>query len=274
VTILPDNYLNGKVIREYKNIDILLKSNNERNAIIVENKSNNAIDQKNQLYRYYKMLEEEEIRVDAIVYLNKNALKNPSLSDKELIEINDILIKAQLVGIKNSFEEVLDSVIQTTDNIRLNALSCEIRDLFVAELLQNNNFTNLQSSIKAYNQLPVYFTHKYKSYIGSKNINFDLGYWKPYYLCLNAKTKDFTLAVDFSFSLSRLEILVFIRRGDKKHLEKYKEMCGDEFPFIDKRNDNLYKIIIENVFDEKTIQDKIDLIINTVEKYIRQGHGT
>jgi hypothetical protein len=51
-------------------------------------------------------------------------------------------------------------------------------------------------------------------------------------------------------------------------------LCGEIFPFDEKRNDNLYKVIIEDVFDEKTIQEKIDLIIDTVEKYIKQGHGT
>jgi hypothetical protein len=185
-----DDYIHGEIIREYKNIDILLINNSGKNAIIIENKSNNAVDQKDQIYRYYKILMEEGRDVDAIIYLNKNALKNPNLSNIELSEISNILIKAQLVGVKNSFEDVLNSVIQTTSNIRLNALSCEIRDLFytviygginmdnldlfVDELLQDDNLQKLRNSVKAYNQLPVYFAHKYKSYIESKNNNFDL----------------------------------------------------------------------------------------------------
>jgi len=75
-------------------------------------------------------LKKENIGVDAIVYLNKSSLKTPNLSSEELLEIEDILVKAQLVGIKKSFEDVINKVISTTNNIRLNALSCEIRDLF------------------------------------------------------------------------------------------------------------------------------------------------
>ncbi|WP_162502569.1 hypothetical protein [Treponema endosymbiont of Eucomonympha sp.] len=65
-----------------------------------------------------------------------------------------------------------------TNDIRLNALSQEIRELFysvtygdvnmedleqfVIELKENNNFGNLKQAIKAYNDLPKYLATKYK----------------------------------------------------------------------------------------------------------------
>ena len=53
--------------REEKKIDILIKSNKE--AIIIENKINGAIDQPNQLIRYIKALQDEKIDVKKVVYL-------------------------------------------------------------------------------------------------------------------------------------------------------------------------------------------------------------
>ena len=129
--IIFQDYINGKILREKRKIDILLLNNNETKGIIIENKSNNAVDQADQIYRYYKEISEEKLEVEAIVYLNKNALKLPKLSEEKLAEINNILVKAQLVGQNNSFEDVLNDVIRTTENIRLNALSCEIKNLFL-----------------------------------------------------------------------------------------------------------------------------------------------
>ena len=81
------------------------------------------------------------------------------------------------------------------------------------------------------------------------------------------------MAIDFVFSLKGLEIFAFIRRGDKEHLEKYKEKCAENFPFTKKRNDNCYEIVIENIFDQEVIQKTIDLIITSIEEYTKQGHG-
>jgi hypothetical protein len=57
----------AKVFCEYKNIDILVK-NNEKQAIIIENKIY-AGDEKQQLYRYYKTIKNEGIDEFSIIYL-------------------------------------------------------------------------------------------------------------------------------------------------------------------------------------------------------------
>jgi hypothetical protein len=50
------NYENGNwvVTKEKGGIDIIIKRNHPQSVIIIENKSNSAPDQKNQLYRYWK----------------------------------------------------------------------------------------------------------------------------------------------------------------------------------------------------------------------------
>jgi len=142
-------------------------------------------------------------------------------------------------------------------------------DLFVSELLRNNNLENLKNSIKAYNQLPEYFAKKYKSYIEAKGVKYDLWFWKPHYFGLNAKTKHFTLSVDFEFSINGLLIIAFIRSGDKSQIENYKNISGDRFPFVEKRKENSYRLKIDSVFDQELIEEKINLIIETIDNFIR-----
>lgn len=83
------DFENAVVIRERDNIDILILDNVSGNAIIIENKINNAIDQKRQLPRYYNKLKETYV-VNAIVYLTLNSSKKPEKNDWTLAEISEI----------------------------------------------------------------------------------------------------------------------------------------------------------------------------------------
>jgi len=56
-------------------MDILIQSNTH--AVIIENKINDAGDQKNQLLRYYHDCIKKKKQVDAIIYLTKNGKKSP-----------------------------------------------------------------------------------------------------------------------------------------------------------------------------------------------------
>ena len=69
------NYLNTSVLREKGRIDILIRDESSRHAIIIENKINDAIDQENQLSNYYQYLTDNLYKVDAIIYLSKDGQK-------------------------------------------------------------------------------------------------------------------------------------------------------------------------------------------------------
>ena len=170
--------------REEDRIDILLKSSDKKKAIIIENKSNNADDQPKQLLRYYNKLKDDNIIVEAIFYLNKtSSTKKPDfhgLEEKEKNELMKLLVVGNLIDEEDKFteniikkdsftENVIKNVIQKTNNIRLNALSQEIMDLFksvideglnmkdldnfVKELSDNNNLQKLQNAIKEYKKI-------------------------------------------------------------------------------------------------------------------------
>lgn len=66
---------NEKGINGKRRIDLLISS--KTNAIIIENKVNNAIDMDNQLIDYYKYCKAKKLEVDKIFYLSKNGYKTP-----------------------------------------------------------------------------------------------------------------------------------------------------------------------------------------------------
>jgi hypothetical protein len=99
---------NSVIVENQKGgIDILI--HDEHNAIIVESKINNAIDQKNQLARYFRYVKNElKKTVLAIVYIRPiyNEYKLPPLETYELeyesetIEVRDILVPISVIASK------------------------------------------------------------------------------------------------------------------------------------------------------------------------------
>jgi hypothetical protein len=78
-----DNYYNVEVrgtkeIGEKKYIDVWIKSS--KHCIIIENKINNAVDQNNQIPRYFQTANDENLIVDAIIYLSLDGKK--TITDK------------------------------------------------------------------------------------------------------------------------------------------------------------------------------------------------
>ena len=75
-TIKKDDFKDAEVVREEGKIDILIKSETTKKAIIIENKINNAGDMARQLPRYYDLVS-SNFTIDAIVYLPLDKSKRP-----------------------------------------------------------------------------------------------------------------------------------------------------------------------------------------------------
>ena len=122
---------NVKVERERNRIDILISNND--NAIIIENKINNAPDQDKQLERYYKKItDEEEKTVLKIVYITLSSQDNcePSnlkgYGDSETIEKLLIHLPAVSKDYKNSLLYWLDKCIKTPSENNIGKIFLEI----------------------------------------------------------------------------------------------------------------------------------------------------
>jgi hypothetical protein len=280
-----EEYYDGLIERERDRIDILIYSANKKKAIIIENKSNNAGDQFKQLYRYYKTLIEKDIEVEAIFYLNKSSYKQPDLSDiseKEKEEIENLLVIGKLVEDDGFTENVVKNVIAGTNDIRLNALSQEIKglfyyvvygdmnmedlDKFVTELSQDNNLEKLRDAIKAYNDIPVFFAEKYRAYIRKREPEYKVWFYKQNYLAVDVIKGKINYAVDIIFYLDKVDFEMFIRNGEQKYLDDLKEKFGNDFPFTEMHGDRHAVTISEPINNaakvEKMIEDILKLLKN------------
>lgn len=73
--ISPENYTKYTVEREFKRIDILIRNNQSKHCIIIENKINGASDMPRQIPRYVKAMQDEGFNVDVVIYLSLDGNK-------------------------------------------------------------------------------------------------------------------------------------------------------------------------------------------------------
>ncbi|MBP5457868.1 MAG: PD-(D/E)XK nuclease family protein [Paludibacteraceae bacterium] len=72
------NYKDAEVVREAKKIDILIKSEQSKHCIIIENKLNNAEDKYRQLPRYCCAMHKIDYTIDRIIYIPLDSFKEPN----------------------------------------------------------------------------------------------------------------------------------------------------------------------------------------------------
>lgn len=100
-----DRYRRPFVEREQNRIDILIKDENTKHCIIIENKINDAVDMYRQLPRYYEIMSKiEKYDVDAIVYLTLFPDKLPDWKDwnkKDCETIESRLLPIPVANSKN-----------------------------------------------------------------------------------------------------------------------------------------------------------------------------
>jgi hypothetical protein len=73
-------YENAEVVREEGRVDVLIRDDESKHAIIIENKMNNAGDMDKQLPRYLKKVTDRGYTCDAIIYLRLNRDDMPDTS--------------------------------------------------------------------------------------------------------------------------------------------------------------------------------------------------
>ncbi|MCL2485552.1 MAG: PD-(D/E)XK nuclease family protein [Endomicrobia bacterium] len=296
ININFDDYKDGEVLRESGRIDILLYSRDKKKAIVIENKSNKANDMYRQLYGYFEKLDKKEIDVQAIVYLNKESMKEPDFSNftnDEKREISKRLVITYLGD--NSFEKFFDGVSLKSDNTRTFALSKEIKNLFnyivyggmnmdnmedfAKHLSKNGNLQKLEQIMDLYRQLPVFLAKYCQNKITEHAAGYNTWYYKSNYPVIDIKSQDGKIyAVDICCSAKSISFEIFIRPKPKENpvdfgrlkaeLESLKKDAGKDFPF-DTENYRGYIVEIEHNLDIHKIDDMIDKVLYMAKKYIK-----
>ena len=180
-----NNFQNTIVLREKQDIDILIKDETSKKAIIIENKINNAADTYRQLPKYYERVR-LEYEVQAIVYLPLDASKKPNKTDwteDEIAQINKLLIIIPAYEKKsrpNLYEHwIVPSMLETQDIDSLFLLK-QYGNLL--KFLNTNNMDKI-SLEKFYETLKE--EDNFKTSISIKNMLNDL----PEYLAIRIEDK-------------------------------------------------------------------------------------
>ena len=185
----PQDYCDAVVVREEGKIDVLIKSEINKKAIVIENKINNAGDMPRQLPRYYDYLS-PCYSIDAIVYLPLQRSKLPDMSDwsekdksnvcplLEIIPAYDKSNKINIVddwlmqAVKNITNtdvlSVLRQYISLIKILNTNIMDTVILEKFYHELLQKDNMKSAQSIRNMMNELPNYLALRIQDKYGTR----------------------------------------------------------------------------------------------------------
>jgi len=151
-----ENYVCPKITREKEGrIDILIKNDDPKHAIIIENKIHNAVDTRRQLPNYYDSLNNKEYTVDAIIYLSIDGTKRPDTTTWEKKDYK-ILDKITYCAVSNQSEKDLINgflkkcFLLEEHNIRESSFFKQYIDLL---LYLRRNQMNIQLMEKFYEQM-------------------------------------------------------------------------------------------------------------------------
>lgn len=195
IKISKDDFKNSIVEREKyyliggkrRFVDILITDEISRNAIIVENKINNAVDQERQLPDYVKSLNDDNFNVVAVVYLTLNSSKRPDKTDWSKEELEGIGAILKLIPAFefdkakiNLFDDWVVPCIINSSNIDSSLLLRQYGNLIK---YLNTNTMDTVSLEKFYNSLKE--KNNLKTAVSIRNMLNDL----PEYLAIRIEEK-------------------------------------------------------------------------------------
>lgn len=183
-------------------IDISIIDYNKRQAIIIENKINDAIDMKRQLPRYFDSLNNKGIEVVNILYLSISGNKNPSIADWNFVDKANVENKITIMsGIERasffSIESIINKSIINTININhivfqkqyknlLNTLGAQeinhyVMDELYSKIKSKNDLDELLTLKRLIGELPKYRAVKIREYFKNDSNPFaEVQIWKEY----------------------------------------------------------------------------------------------
>ncbi len=288
---IPEDYLHfsdyeyGKLGREEGRIDVLLLSNDGKQAIIIENKSNEAGDQPQQLPRYVKVLRHRNCEPRAILYLTRSTSMGAytnGWTEYEIKSIGKLTLNARLVGSGSFTEKVIDQVLLDSNDIRLSGLSLEIKKLFqilvfgelnmstlahfAIELQKGNNYKDLTQIIRAYNDLPVFWRNEcaekldelFRNRPDAKPVKL-IRYAEACLLVKHIMVRGKLFSIDMLFSHDGIKFSLAPEKLAPDEIDELKDQFGAAWPFSMERikwnDEQRYAHLIENPFPGAEVLD-------------------
>lgn len=150
------HYLDAETIREEGRIDILIKSESSKHAIVIENKMNNAVDMHRQLPRYYDYLSQYGYIVDAIVYIplaNNKMPDSASWTAEDISHVQPLLIIIPAFC-KDGSKNLVDSwLTPAMNNLQTEDMRVIVKHFASLIKYLNNDLLNYSNMEDFYNQI-------------------------------------------------------------------------------------------------------------------------
>lgn len=180
-TVALSDYPDSQVVREEGKIDILIKDDTSRKAVIIENKINGAPDMPRQLPRYLEIVAAEGYSCDAIIYLRLNGHAGPDMTGwsptdrqrvKALIKIipayaeteNDLLngwiVPCQKASLNHDAQHIFRQYGDLIKKLGSNIMNKPVMDNFYNLILQGENFKTALSLKDMLDDLILYRVEK------------------------------------------------------------------------------------------------------------------
>lgn len=276
------NYLKTEVIREKENrIDILVKDEVSRHAIIIENKINNAGDMPGQLPRYYNTVKEKGYTVDKIIYYSMDGTKRPDTSTwtaQERLGLEKItvygaaanetktdFINAFLVPCKNDANDEQEKAFycQYIDLLeylrRRNQMDYQLMEKFYEEMSNMEQFNSALSLKEMLNDLVAYRKERIYNHFSNDYAPFEIQNNKgssTQYLYIRDIAPDENIKIDIYTEQNRTEVLFWIQEPKIKSdlIKTILEKIGEEHSFR-KIETNYYKKIFTFPEEDKALYE-------------------
>jgi hypothetical protein len=208
---------NAIVEREAGRIDISIKDNTSKKAIIIENKINDAVDQVRQIDNYYEKLLKAEYEVVAIVYLTLDGVKNvpPTENQVEHLILNIPAFSEEendLIGLLNRFYSEVKTVdtaafvnqyIKLIKHLNSNAIDKNLMNQFYKLSSSNPNFDFQANAPELNRRISTFRADKLvKSILTYSPFKKYTRYLDDYRCFENLSVQNFNLKLDLSCNLN------------------------------------------------------------------------
>lgn len=289
-------YKGGEVLREKGHRDITIYSKDKKSCIVIENKSNDANDQDEQVWGYVEALENSEpyeIKVDGVLYINKYVEKEPehkTWEEKYNKKIKPMLLITKLIG-ENSIEELMKDVIKNTTDARLSGISMEIIELFrfivkgnmykvtdvMYNIVSNCCFREKLVEVSAFlKEFSLYFANKYVTDVQKLAESYDVksvGLWdndgrRVIFIEFMKNNVTFKFDIEFYNLCYDISVTDNTKKG-KKIKELKKKMDKQQWLFSDIEVDNgitnRYRLPTESAFDKDKLLASVRDVLDAFE---------
>lgn len=279
VYISKQDYRSAKVEREQGRIDILIKSEESKHCIIIENKIYNAKDMYRQLPNYYDKMKEQEYSIDAIVYLPLDVNKQPDQSawsevDKKHVLpllcivpayqkkgvnlvagwIEPCILKAKNIDCVSILRQYGELVKQLNNNIMDNI----ILGKFYQSLKDGKSIETALSISNMVRQLPEYMADRLCEKFKHGEGDYRVWKWKPNFCGILFQIGDIQYKIDIWTSEKGYEVKVLAHDHSIRYIEWAEGMASlESFTLVN----NEYKKTGFTFYDEEKVIECVTPII-------------